>query len=94
MPFLKQADRPFTKYFIESLDTNRMGVYGIFNKNKCIYIGRGDIRKRLLDHLNGDNQCILSLKPTHWFGEITTEMFERERELIRELHPVCNESSG
>jgi hypothetical protein len=59
MPFVNQTPRPFTRTDVESLKENQMGVYAIFRGDQCIYVGRGDIRQRLLTHLNGDISCIL-----------------------------------
>lgn len=53
MPFPQQQDNPFTRERVESLSTNQLGVYGLYNDEKWIYIGSGDIRARLLAHLDG-----------------------------------------
>ena len=94
MPFPQQDPRPFTRAGIEALNPNQLGVYGIFKQGQWIYIGKGDIRERLLDHLNGDNPCITRYVPTHFVAEITTNMDERERQLIMEFQPACNQRLG
>lgn len=96
MSFIQQTPRAFIKQNVESLNPNQFGVYGIFNQNRWIYVGKGDIRKRLLDHLNGDNPCILNAQPTHWVDETCSEsrMDIREKQLISELKPLCNERLG
>jgi len=71
-----------------------MGVYGLLKSNQWVYIGSGDIRQRLLDHLNGDNSCIVSEKPTHWVDVVTANYIEEERRLILECDPVCNKGVG
>jgi len=59
------------------------------------FVGKGDIRTRLLAHLNGDNPCIIQNKPTHFVGEVlTVDPSEREKELIIELNPSCNKKIG
>lgn len=91
MAFIQQEPRPFNRVSIEALNPNQNGVYGIFNRDGCIYVGKGDIRSRLLAHLNGDNACITNSNPTHFVTELTVTESQRERELITELSPKCNE---
>ena len=94
MPFPKQESRPFTKEDIELLNPNQDGVYGIFSSDEWIYIGKGDIRTRMLAHVGGDNTCINSRNPTHWVGEKTDNMDAREKELTIEYDPICNKQVG
>ena len=96
MPFIQQTPRIFTKRNIEAVDPNQVGVYGIFRNDLWIYIGKGDIKERLLAHLGGDNPCILKSNPTHWVGEIRSdpEMSIREKQLIVEFRPSCNQKIG
>ncbi len=94
MPFPEQIARSFTNASVYPLSPNQMGVYGLFRPGHWIYIGKGDIRQRLLDHLNGDNPCILGEGPTHWVDEVTPLMDAREKQLILELKPSCNQIAG
>lgn len=95
MPFVQQNPRLFTKGNIESLKPSQFGVYGLFRQNRWIYVGKGDIRKRLLDHFNGDNSCINRERPTYWVDELANgNPSEREKALIIELNPVCNLKVG
>lgn len=95
MPFFQQKPRIFSRQNVEALNRNQIGVYGIFCNARCIYIGKGDIRERLLDHLNGDNPSILLAKPTHWIGEVTnSDPTVREKQLILEFNPECNRRIG
>lgn len=96
MSFVRQTPRVFTNQNIEALNPNQYGVYGIFKQSQWIYVGKGDIRQRLLDHLNGDDLCILQFSPTHWVGELCTDptMSIREKQLIVELNPLCNQRVG
>lgn len=94
MPFPKQDPRPFTKAQVEALKPNHAGVYGLLRGNAWVYVGRGDIRDRLLAHLNGDNACITRQAPTHWVDVLTDDRVIREKELIAELEPTCNEKIG
>jgi hypothetical protein len=94
MPFQKQEPRFFNGPNVEALKPNQFGVYGLFRKGQWVYVGKGDVRQRLLDHLNGDNSCITRERPTQWVDEVTTDMDERERQLILELKPICNQRLG
>ena len=94
MPFPKQTRRAFTRANVEALNPNQFGVYGLFREGRWIYVGQGDIRRRLLDHLNGDNPCITRERPTHWVDELTEFMDARETALFLELKPVCIQRFG
>ena len=95
MPFIEQTPRQFTLHNVEAIRPNQNGVYGLFNQGSWIYVGKGDIRQRLLDHLNGDNPCILRNQPTHWVDEVIDgDPSAREKQLIREFSPVCNQRVG
>ena len=95
MPFIQQTPRPFTRLEIEALNMNQKGVYGLFKGDVRVYIGKGDIRQRLLDHLNGDNPCITRTWPTHWLAEVTVgDPSAREQQLILEYQPACNYRVG
>ncbi len=96
MAFTPQTPRFFTKQDIESLNPNQYGVYGIFRQGQWVYVGKGDIRKRLQAHLTGDNPIILAWNPTHWVGEVCVDpqMSAREKQLIIELNPSCNQKVG
>lgn len=94
MPFPEQTPRSFTRANIEALSLNQIGCYGLFQQGVWIYVGRGDIRSRLLDHLNGDNPCITQQNPTHWVDVVTNDDEQVEKQLIVELNPVCNQKVG
>ena len=94
MPFLSQGVRAFNQENIEEITPGQKGVYGLYAGETWVYVGKGDIRDRLLAHLNGDNACITRKKPTNWVDEVTDNMDAREKELIRELDPVCNKRVG
>ena len=94
MPFASQTSRPFTKANIESIDPNQIGVYGIFRYDAWIYVGRGDIRTRLLSHVAGGNPRITAENPTHWVAETSTDDMSRERTLIVEFNPIANRKIG
>lgn len=95
MGFPNQTARAFTRQNIEALAPNQFGCYGLFiNQGEWVYVGKGDIRKRLLDHLNGDNPCITRSRPTHWVDIVTDDMDRLEKSLILELNPTCNKKVG
>lgn len=90
MPFPHDM-RPYTKARVGKLNPNQNGVYGVFRDSEAIYIGSGDIRERLLAHLNDDNECITREKPNQWTAIVFSgDPTKREGELILEYQPVCN----
>jgi hypothetical protein len=95
MPFPKQEGRPYTKANVESLNAGQMGCYGIYVASKeWVYIGKGDIRARLLAHVNGDNPLIASRGPTHYYSAVTSDYDAEEKRLILEYSPTCNQKVG
>ena len=95
MPFPEQPNHPFTKEGIQVFGKGAMGCYGIFSaEGRCIYVGRGDFRDRLLVHLGGDNPCILRHSPSYWLAGLTPDHVTWEKQLITEFAPLCNEKMG
>ena len=88
MPFA-QPGRPFTRSDIETLRPDLVGVYGLFRADAWVHIGCGNIRTRLLAHLDGEDGRIAKERPTHWTAEITSEDARRAKKLITELAPIC-----
>jgi hypothetical protein len=97
MPFVKQTPRLLNSQNVEILNPNQNGVYGIFSNQSWIYVGKGDIKTRLLEHLRGDIPCILRYDSLYWVDEVwenQESMDNRERQLIIELNPICNQRIG
>lgn len=94
MPFSEQEARQFKRQNVEAIEPDQHGCYGLFRQGQWIYVGKGDIRERLLDHLNGDNACITRENPTHWVDVVTSDADAREKALIVELQPSCNRQIG
>ena len=94
MAFPQQDTNPYNKARVERITAGQDGCYGLYRGDTCVYVGKGDIRDRLLAHLNGDNPCITRENPTHWVDMVTDDMNAREKDLIRELGPICNERIG
>ncbi len=94
MPFPQQPPRFFTRLDVQTLWPNQFGCYGIYRQGCWIYVGKGDIRQRLLDHLNGDIPCIIRQQPTNWVSVVTPYYDDLEKRLINELQPVCNQRVG
>lgn len=90
MPFATQDAQEFTRRNIQALAEGQMGVYGLRKEGTWIYVGSGDIRGRLVGHLNRDNNCIRFQAPTHLEYEVTDDYVNREKALIAELNPSCN----
>ena len=79
---------------MEALTPGQRGCYGLFRQGQWIYVGKGDIRQRLLDHLNGDNVCITRENPPQWVDAVTSDADAMEKRLILELRPSCNRRVG
>lgn len=95
MPFREDVRKRFGWGEVQSLELGKKGVYALYDSKRWIYIGRGDVADRLGKHLQqGDNPCILRENPTHFMVEYTHSTVAREKELIEELKPVCNERVG
>ena len=94
MPFRTDYEGPFTRQGIEKVPATAHGVYGLRKLGEWVYVGKGDIRDRLLSHLNGDNSCITRNNPTSYVAEVTSNADAREEQLIRELDPTCNRRVG
>jgi hypothetical protein len=95
MAFPNQIPLEFDRINIESLNPNQFGCYGIVNHGgTMVYIGKGDIRARLLEHYNTDNTCIKRNLPTHYVTALSDNPDRLEKSLILEYNPVCNKKVG
>ena len=95
MAFPKQTPLPFDRRNVESLTAGQDGCYGLFqDKGSWVYVGKGDLRQRLLAHLNGDNSCITRNRPSHFVTVVTANKDALEKTLILELKPICNRRVG
>jgi hypothetical protein len=94
MPFPQQTPRAFTRENIEAITPGQMGCYGLFRGNQWVYIGKGDIRARLLDHFNGGNPCITRAQPTHWVDMVTADYDNEEIRLLTANVTICNQKVG
>jgi hypothetical protein len=94
MPFPRQPPREFTRENIERIPPGQIGCYALLRGLECVYIGKGDIRERLLAHFHGDTDQITREAPTHWVDLVCGDDDECERQLILEYHPTCNQRVG
>jgi hypothetical protein len=98
MPFDCGTTFPFTEAGIAKYAPRESGVYGIFNGTEWIYIGEGkDMEARLYEHvrLQSDQGARIARRnPTGYVFERCDALtrVSREAQLIRELHPVCNQT--
>jgi hypothetical protein len=92
MPFPQQIPRVFSKANVEAINPGQMGCYGLFRQGEWIYVGKGDIRARLLVHLNDSH--ITRKGPTHWVDVVTPFYDSLEKKLIVELNPALNKKVG
>lgn len=111
MPF-RSDDHPFTSEGILAVPAREQGVYGICVKGAgndpnagwlawpdCwIYVGQGEIRTKLAEHLAGQGDqanCVWQNIAGAQLGvrfafEVTSDGARRRDELIAELRPACN----
>ncbi len=94
MPFPPQKPLVFNRATIEGISPTRVGCYGLLNSDGWIYVGKGHLRDRLLAHLDGDNPRITRCAPTHFVADLSPNVHVREKELIVELNPPCNQKVG
>jgi predicted GIY-YIG superfamily endonuclease len=92
MPF-SGAKHKFTEREIFTFASMGSGVYGLFTPTRWIYIGESEnVEQRLLQHLTGDNACILNSSPTGFVFETVEagKRVARRDQLVEELSPTCN----
>lgn len=69
------------------------GVYALWNRDVWVYVGETDnIQQRLLEHVSGENECIVSGHPTAFGFELIDDPVERiarQAALIQDLLPIC-----
>ena len=89
---------PSTENGVATYAPRASGVYGIYNNNQWIYVGEAqDMEARLYAHLRGESDqspCILHRNPSFFILERCDEATRkvRERTLILELRPACNQT--
>ncbi len=89
----ESPQRTFDRATIEAHAPDGPGVYILFRGDKCVYLGRGNIREKLLRHVEGDVECIVRHKPTHWYCiKTTSDLPGLERLLAAEFKPLCSET--
>jgi excinuclease UvrABC nuclease subunit len=85
----------WSKSWIEFKAPSAQGVYSIRDKaGAVIFIGKGNIRQRLLSHWNRENSTdavVWSFDPCFFSFELTDHAADREAELIVELKPTCRQ---
>lgn len=91
----KSHDNTWSKSWIEFEAPNAQGVYSLRDKEgKVIFVGKGNIRERLLSHWNRQDAADLAIwdhDPASFRFELTRHPAARAAELIRELKPVCGQ---
>jgi predicted GIY-YIG superfamily endonuclease len=94
MPWTNQRAYPFNPDSVERNAPSGSGVYMLFNRNRCVYIGEGsDIKTQLQQHLKGDNLCIKAWRPQLFSFEFVPpeRRAARHRALTQELKPQCSQ---
>lgn len=97
MPWNNPNSHSFSHLGIMLSAPSASGVYALYRVERLIYIGEsGNIRDRLVDHLNGDNDCITRENPGLFSYELhpAPQRVLRQNLLIQELNPVCSQRLG
>ena len=94
MPFPHQQPKPFDRASVEAFRPGVVGCYGLFCRDRWVYIGTGDIRQRLLGHLDGDRPWSLPDQPTHWVAVETADYDAVAKDLVVTCGPTCNAENG
>ena len=89
MRFPPQKPRPFELSAIAALRPGVLGCYGLFRRERWVLIGAGDVRARLLAHLEGDRPWEPVDEPTHWVLVETPEYETAARDLVVACAPTC-----
>ena len=88
MRFPPQTPMPLDRATVEMIDEGQRGCYGLLEGKEIVFIGSGDIRERLLAHLNGEG--LGERRPTHWIGVVTPRCEAVVAELLAEYSPPGN----
>lgn len=105
---LEQERWPYRSETVRPLPRNRIGVYALWlpsggpEEYECLYVGKSEacIRKRLLDHLKGDEPNPILLRELQLFGNTVEfsvaytdnddETDALETATIRDWQPLAN----
>jgi hypothetical protein len=92
--FPPQKPQLFDRAAVDAIRAGVVGCYGLFRRDRWIYIGGGDIRQRLLAHLDGERPWSTSEQPTHWVSVETTDYAAVTDDLVLACGPLCNAPPG
>jgi hypothetical protein len=73
------------------------GVYTLFSRGKCVYVGEGDdVCAGLLEAYYEDNPCLNDKDVTHFAFDLVPPEARVTQQInrIRELRPFCNLQQG
>lgn len=93
MPFPSVNARPYNRPQMNRLPAHMLGVYGIWNEERWLKIGRSvDIRQTLIDLWETDAE-LDRLRPIGFSFELTSAAQIREALLVAEYRPLLNENA-
>jgi hypothetical protein len=90
VPFPPQKPKPFDRAAVAAVRAGVVGCYGLFCRDRWIYIGGGDIRERLLAHLDGERPWAATEQPTHWVSVEAADYDALTNDLVLACSPVGN----
>ena len=94
MPFPGFRRYSFSATSIRQNAPSSPGVYGISNAKEWILVAAADdVQFALLEHLKNRGTALLARAPTGFTFDPCdeTQIAARQRALIAELHPTCNQ---
>lgn len=85
----------FNGIAVRLMAPSRCGVYGLARGPQWVYIGKADdIQGRLLEHLSDKSHAMHASGPLKFSYEECDSPDERERFLIVQCRPTCNQRIG
>jgi hypothetical protein len=90
MRFPPMTPMPFRRDEVEAIDGGQWGIYGLLRGETWIFIGSGEIRGRLLAHLEGEPASVTRERPDRWVAVATPRAEEWTPKLIETYRPLCN----
>jgi hypothetical protein len=95
---IKKPKYKLTRAMVEAAPSEQ-GLYGLWEDEELIYVGRGSIRERLSEHLER-RLCPCAEKASHYSWELSLRPARREVEILEEClaqfgrMPRCNEDAA
>lgn len=80
----------FSRDIVED-QSDELGCFALISGDNWIYVGSGEIRKSLLDLLDGSLPEVIQAAPTHFIFSIRENPEKMAERLIAQFKPICNQ---